>query len=192
MATAIINIPIGKSLFERLLNSKKNNNWLFNKTINDNTGESTNRIFDINPSIFYSPFEIIIDYDITGLIQAKSTIAFFCCRNTQESNNPSIHVFSANKQIAIDMSCNGSSDRITTGKYIDNYPKATLRFLYNNGIISFYINDKLINTYDNSSHKITSGLSNKCSVGMSYTTLTNTMSNPIKGYVNVKIKKLNI
>lgn len=187
MATTISTI-FNKTLFQRLLDSKKSNQWLFNKTINDNSGESINRVFDINPNIFYSPFELIIDYDITGLTQPKATVAFFCCRDNQ--NSSSVHVFSNNKQIAFDIASNGNNSRINTGKYIDRSPKATLRFLYNNGVISFYFNDTLFNTYDNSAHKLTTGLSNKCSVGMSYTSSTGSMTNAINGYVNVKIKEL--
>ena len=41
-----------------------------------------------------------------------------------------------------------------------------------------------------STHKITEGLSKKCSVGQSYTEIGNLIANGINGTVNVKIKEL--
>ena len=68
MEGTIINSPLGKSLFQRLLISRKSNITeviYFDKTTTEN-GESNNKIFDINPTIFYKPFEIEINYDITN------------------------------------------------------------------------------------------------------------------------------
>ena len=57
MARAIIDTLLGKSLFERLLINKSGNREViyFDKTTTGN-GENTNKIFDIDDTIFYQPF----------------------------------------------------------------------------------------------------------------------------------------
>ena len=189
MARTIINTPIGKSLFERLLINKSGNREIiyFDKTTTEN-GNTQNKIFDIDPTIFYKPFEIEINYDITNQAQPKNTIAFFCCRNNSESGYPSIHIFAINKELNIDMSNKGAGDRKNTRLTLNDKGKINIK--YNNGIINFYYNDVPKNTYDISTNKLTTGLSNKCSVGQSYTTNLRTMANGVNGTVNVKIKEL--
>ena len=77
MATTISPI-FNKTLFQRLLNSRKLNTEIiyFDKTTTEN-GESLNKIFDVDDTIFYKPFEIEVNYDITNKPQPKNTIAFF-------------------------------------------------------------------------------------------------------------------
>ena len=188
MATTISPI-FNKTLFQRLLNSRKLNTEIiyFDKTTTEN-GESLNKIFDVDDTIFYKPFEIEVNYDITNKPQPKNTIAFFCCRKENKDGVPTIHIFSVNKVITIDMANNGSVNRINTGLTLKD--KGKINIQYNEGIIKIYYNDILNNTYDLSAYKITSNLSNKCSVGQSYTTNLGSMANGVNGTVNVKIKKL--
>ena len=162
-----------------------NNSYIyFDKTTTGN-GETIGKTFDIDPTIFYKPFEIEINYDITGKTQ-KPTFAFFCCRYVGGEN--SVHVFAINKVLNFDMSSIGSSDRISTGITLKD--KGKINIQYNGGIIKFYYNDVLKDTYNKSNHKLTSGLPNKCAVGQSYSVRTAEMANSINGTVNVKIKKL--
>ena len=186
MATTISTI-FNKTLFQRLLDSKKSNTEkiYFNKTTTQK-GESHSKIFDIDPTIFYKPFELEINYDITGQTQTKNTIGFFCCRYV--GGETSLHVFAINKELSIDMSSIGSSDRINTNLSLK--AKGKINIKYNEGKIQVYYDDKLFNNYDLSSNKITNGLPNKCAVGQSYSERTNSMANGINGTVNVKIKKL--
>ena len=188
MATTIKSI-FNKSLFQRLLDSRKSNSELiyFDKTTTGN-GESNSKIFDIDPTIFYKPFEIEVNYDITNQTQSKNTIAFFCCRKEQSGNQPSIHIFCTNKLLNFDLSSKGSSDRINTNFVIKD--KGVIKVQYNEGIIKFYYNDKLKNTFDKSTNKLMGGLSNKCAIGQSYATNTGSLANGINGTVNVKIKEL--
>ena len=188
MATTIDSI-FNKTLFQRLLNSRKSNTEViyFDKTTKEN-GESNSKVFDIDATIFYKPFEIEINYDITNQTQAKNTIAFFCCRKNQNNNNPSVHIFAINKILNIDMSNIGSSNRITTNVRINDKGKINIK--YNEGIIKLYFDDVINNAYDLSTHKLTSNLSNKCSVGQSYSTVTGNLANGINGTVNVIIKEL--
>ena len=189
MEGTIIKSPLGKTLFQRLLNSRKSNTEIiyFDKTTTGN-GESNNKIFDIDDTIFYKPFEIEINYDISNHTQSKNTIGFFCCRKENKDNVPTVHVFAINKVINIDMSNNGSKNRINTGVTIKDKGKINIK--YNEGIIKLYYNDVFKNTYDLSANKITEGLSKKCSVGMSYTQVGGILANGIFGTVNVKIKEL--
>ena len=189
MATTIINLPLGKTLFQRLLNSKKSKNAeiiYFDKTTTENW-ESNNKIFDIDETIFYKPFEIEINYDITGKSQ-KQTFAFFCCRKVSANGKPSIHVFSINEKLTLDMSSVGGTKRINTGLILSDTGKINIK--YNEGNIQVYFDDKLKNTYDLSDYKLTSGLPSKCGVGQSFTENNNSLANGINGTVNVKIKEL--
>ena len=191
MARAINSI-FNKTLFQRLLNSRKSNNTeviYFDKTTTEK-GESPSKIFDIDDTIFYKPFEIEINYDITNQTQPKNTIAFFCCRKDQTAIQPSVHIFCTNKLLNFDLSSIGSSDRINTNFAIKD--KGVIKVQYIEGIIKFYYNDKLINTFDKSTNKLTGNLPNKCSIGQSYATNTGSMANGVNGTVNVKIKELKV
>ena len=189
MARAIIYTLLGKSLFERLIINKSANREViyFNKTTTVN-GESNNKIFDVDDTIFYKPFEIEINYDITNQTQSKNTIGFFCCRKENKDGVPTIHVFSVNKKLCIDMCNDGSTQRKSDIFSLNDKGKIIIQ--YNEGIIKLYYNEVFRNTYDLSNYKITGGLPAKCSVGMSYTSANGVMANGINGTVNVKIKEL--
>ena len=112
MATTI-NCIFNKTLFQRLLNSKKSGNTeviYFDKTTTEN-GESVNKIFEIDPSIFYKPFEIEINYDVTNK-QQKNYFALFCCRKNQNGGTPAIHIFSKYRKLNIDMSMKAVNNRL--------------------------------------------------------------------------------
>lgn len=190
MATTISPI-FNKTLFQRLLDSRKLNNTeiiYFDKTTTGN-GESTNKIFAIDPTIFYKPFKLEINYDVTNKEQ-KNYFALFCCRKTQNGGTPAIHIFSKNRKLNIDISMKAVTQRLED--VVDVKDKGKINIKYNGGLIQLYYDDKLINNYDLSAYKLTSGLSNKCSVGMSFEANNNGMSNGTNGTVNVKIKKLNV
>ena len=189
MATTI-NTIFNKTLFQRLLDSRKSNNTeviYFNKTTTVN-GESNNKIFDVDDTIFYKPFEIEINYDITNQTQSKNTIGFFCCRKENKDGVPTIHVFSVNKKLCIDMCNDGSTQRKSDIFSLND--KGKINIQYNEGIIKIYYDDVFKINYDLSAYKINEGLSKKCSVGQSYSELGGLMANGIKGTVNVKIKEL--
>ena len=186
METTIIKSPLGKTLFQRLLDSRKLNTEkiYFDKTTT-RSDVIIGKTFDIDPTIFYKPFEIEINYDITGKTQ-KQTFAFFCCRYV--GDEPSVHIFAMNKVLNFDMSSIGSSDRINTGITLKD--KGKINIQYNGGNIMLFYNNELKNNFYLTTHKITNGLPNKCAVGQSYSVRSDEMSNDIDGTVNVKIKEL--
>ena len=188
MEGSIKHFKRGKTLFYKLLIKNRNKKYIFNES-SSIYGESQKKIFDINPTIFYKPFEIEIDYDI-NVYQSNpvAPIGLFCCRNTNESNTPSIHIMASNQKLNIDMSAIGSSDRITGAIPLNS--KGVIKIQYNEGIIKVYLDDVLKATFDKSAHKLTSGLSNKCALGQSYTTSTDTMANGLRGNIKVKIVTL--
>ena len=164
-----------------------NNSYIyFNKTTTGD-GVSNNKVFDIDDKIFYKPFEIEINYDVTNKEQ-KNYFALFCCRKTQSGGTPAIHIFSKNRKLNIDMSMNSMNKRLVD--VLDVKDKGKINIKYNDGLIQLYYDDKLINNYDLTAYKLTSGLPKKCSVGMSLETNNYNMSNGTNGTVNVKIKKL--
>lgn len=178
-----------KTLFERLLNSKKSNNTeviYFDKTTTGNK-ETIDKVFVIDDTIFYKPFEIEINYDITNKPQ-KDLFAFFCCRKANNNNYPSIHIFSKLRKLNIDISKNGAMNRLENVSDVKDKGKINIKCNY--GLIQLYYDDKLINNYNLSAYKITSGLPKKCSVGQSYEEVNGNIYNGINGTVNVKIKEL--
>lgn len=186
MARAIIDTLFGKSLFERLLINKSGNREkiYFDKTTT-RSDETIGKTFDIDPTIFYKPFEIEIIYDITGKTQ-KQTFAFFCCRYV--GGEPSVHVFAMNKVLNFDISSIGSSDRINTGITLKD--KGKINIQYNGGNIMLFYNNELRNNFYLIKNKLINGLPNKCAVGQSYSVRGGEMANSINGTVNVKIKEL--
>ena len=188
MEGSIRHFKRGKTLFYKLLIKNREKIYIFNET-SGIYGESQKKIFDINQAIFYKPFEIEIDYDI-NIYQSNpvALIGLFCCRNKQESNNPSIHIFASSQKLNIDMSAIGSSDRITGAIPINS--KGVIKIQYNEGIIKVYLDDVLEATFDKSAHKITGGLPNKCAIGQSYTSSTGDMANGLRGSIKVKIQTL--
>ena len=185
MATTIVSI-FNKTLFQRLLDSRKLNTEkiYFDKTTT-RSDETIGKTFDIDPTIFYKPFEIEINYDITGKPQ-KPTFAFFCCRYV--GGEPSVHIFAINKVLNFDMSSIGSSDRINTNLTLKD--KGKINIQYNRGNIMLFYNNELRNNFYLTKNKLTTGLPNKCAVGQSYSVRGAEMNNSINGTVNVKIKEL--
>ena len=190
MEGSIKHFKRGKTLFYKLLIKNRNRKYIFNES-SSIYGESQKKIFDINPVIFYKPFEIEIDYDI-NIYQSNPVdlIGLFCCRNSIDSNTPSIHIFASSQKLTIDMSDIGLSDRIKGAIPIN--AKGIIKIQYNEGIIKIYLDDVLKATFDKSAHKLKSGLPNKCAIGQSYTVNTDTMTNGLRGNIKVKIQPLEI
>ena len=167
MARAIIYTLLGKSLFERLIINKSANREViyFDKTTTKKK-KKKNKKKDIKPTIFYKPFEIEINYDITNQTQLKNTFAFFCCRKENKDGVPTIHVFSVNKKLCIDMCNDGSTQRKSDIFSLND--KGKINIQYNEGIIKIYYDDVFKINYDLSAYKINEGLSKKCCVWQSY------------------------